>query len=66
MPNSIYYVPQFITVDQENYLIDKVNSSPKPKWTFLSNRRLQNWGGLPHPKGMITEPLPIVYLINHY
>ncbi|XP_021347351.1 alpha-ketoglutarate-dependent dioxygenase alkB homolog 6-like isoform X2 [Mizuhopecten yessoensis] len=35
-----------------------VYSAPKPKWTQLSNRRLQNWGGLPHPKGMVSEGLP--------
>merc|ERR1711892_178106 len=24
----------------------------------LANRRLQNWGGVPHPKGMIAEKMP--------
>ena len=38
----------------------QVNSAPKPKWKQLSNRRLQNWGGQPHPKGMIAEKLPKV------
>lgn len=33
-------------------------AAPKPKWTQLSNRRLQNWGGLPHPKGMVAEEIP--------
>ena len=28
------------------------------RWTQLANRRLQNWGGVPHPKGMLAEPLP--------
>uniref|UniRef100_A0A670ZM94 AlkB homolog 6 n=1 Tax=Pseudonaja textilis TaxID=8673 RepID=A0A670ZM94_PSETE len=36
----------------------QVYNAPKPKWTQLSGRRLQNWGGLPHPKGMVAEKLP--------
>lgn len=57
-PPSIYYIPNFITKDEEQYLLNHVNSAPKPKWTQLSNRRLQNWGGLPHPKGMVAEEIP--------
>uniref|UniRef100_A0A8C2FRD9 AlkB homolog 6 n=1 Tax=Cyprinus carpio TaxID=7962 RepID=A0A8C2FRD9_CYPCA len=33
-PPTIYYVPNFIT---------EVYRAPKPKWTQLSGRRLQNW-----------------------
>lgn len=35
-----------------------VNSVPKPKWTQLAHRRLQNWGGIPHKNGMIAESIP--------
>lgn len=38
----------------------QVYDAPQVKWTQLSKRRLQNWGGLPQPKGMIQEPLPKV------
>ena len=51
VPESVYYIPYFLTKDEEQELLGKVNSAPKPKWKSLSNRRLQNWGGLPHPKG---------------
>ena len=27
-----------------DYFVFKVYAVPKPKWTQLSNRRLQNWG----------------------
>jgi len=57
-PPSILYIPSFISEEDEQYLMDKVYSAPKPKWTQLAARRLQNWGGLPHPRGMIAEDLP--------
>ncbi|XP_054272466.1 alpha-ketoglutarate-dependent dioxygenase alkB homolog 6-like [Macrosteles quadrilineatus] len=58
VPKSVYYIPNFITESDEKLIIQKVNNVPKPKWTQLSNRRLQNWGGIPHPKGMISETIP--------
>ncbi|XP_034156367.2 alpha-ketoglutarate-dependent dioxygenase alkB homolog 6 [Pangasianodon hypophthalmus] len=57
-PPTVYYIPDFITEAEEEYLLQQVYKAPKPKWTQLSGRRLQNWGGLPHPKGMIAEKLP--------
>jgi len=56
--NVAYYVPNFITEEQELYIIEKVNNAPKPKWCQLKNRRLQNWGGIPHSNGLITETIP--------
>ncbi|KAI1317794.1 Alpha-ketoglutarate-dependent dioxygenase alkB 6 [Mortierella claussenii] len=57
-PASVYYLPEFITRAEEQQLLDKVLSAPKPKWVYLKNRRLQNWGGIVSEKGMIAEPLP--------
>uniref|UniRef100_A0A671L6V8 Alpha-ketoglutarate-dependent dioxygenase alkB homolog 6 n=2 Tax=Sinocyclocheilus anshuiensis TaxID=1608454 RepID=A0A671L6V8_9TELE len=57
-PPTIYYVPNCITEAEEEYLLQQVYRAPKPKWTQLSGRRLQNWGGLPNPKGMLAEKLP--------
>ncbi|XP_077972963.1 putative RNA/DNA demethylase ALKBH6 isoform X1 [Styela clava] len=57
-PDVAFYMPNFITDKEEEYLVNEVYKSPKPKWTVLSNRRLQNWGGIPHPKGMVQENLP--------
>ncbi|XP_021347350.1 alpha-ketoglutarate-dependent dioxygenase alkB homolog 6-like isoform X1 [Mizuhopecten yessoensis] len=57
-PPKIYYIPEYVTKEEEESLMKNVYSAPKPKWTQLSNRRLQNWGGLPHPKGMVSEGLP--------
>lgn len=35
-----------------------VYAAPKPKWDQLSNRRLLNYGGVPHKNGMIAEQMP--------
>nr|XP_055055676.1 alpha-ketoglutarate-dependent dioxygenase alkB homolog 6 isoform X1 [Misgurnus anguillicaudatus]XP_055055677.1 alpha-ketoglutarate-dependent dioxygenase alkB homolog 6 isoform X1 [Misgurnus anguillicaudatus] len=57
-PPTVYYIPNFITEGEEESLLQQVYRAPKPKWTQLSGRRLQNWGGLPNPKGMLAEKLP--------
>ncbi|XP_025026925.1 alpha-ketoglutarate-dependent dioxygenase alkB homolog 6 isoform X3 [Python bivittatus] len=57
-PPAAYYIPDFISEAEEQCLLQQIYSAPKPKWTQLSGRRLQNWGGLPHPKGMVPEKLP--------
>ncbi|XP_034430936.1 alpha-ketoglutarate-dependent dioxygenase alkB homolog 6 [Hippoglossus hippoglossus] len=55
---TVHYIPDFISEEEEASLLQQVYKSPKPKWTQLSGRRLQNWGGLPHPKGMLPEKIP--------
>lgn len=57
-PSEAYYIPNFITTEEEEKLLQSVANAPKPKWTQLSNRRLQNWGGHPHAKGMVPEKIP--------
>ncbi|XP_068602789.1 alpha-ketoglutarate-dependent dioxygenase alkB homolog 6 [Brachionichthys hirsutus] len=57
-PPTVYYIPGFITEDEESHLQRRVYGSPRTKWTQLSGRRLQNWGGSPHPKGMMAERIP--------
>ncbi|XP_063995273.1 alpha-ketoglutarate-dependent dioxygenase alkB homolog 6 [Diachasmimorpha longicaudata] len=57
-PPLAYYIPNFITDEEEAEIVKHVNNAPQPKWTQLSHRRLQNWGGIPHPKGMIAEEIP--------
>ncbi|KAF2884905.1 hypothetical protein ILUMI_21276 [Ignelater luminosus] len=57
-PPTVYYIPNFITEEEESYILNKVYGVPKPKWTCLSNRRLQDYGGIPHKNGMIVEKIP--------
>lgn len=57
-PPSVYYIPNFITPQEESLILSTVEKTPKPRWTQLAHRRLINFGGLPHPKGMIAEEIP--------
>ena len=47
IPNSCYYIPNFVTPEEEKVILQNVNKAAKSKWVQLSNRRLQNWGGIP-------------------
>ncbi|XP_028177874.1 alpha-ketoglutarate-dependent dioxygenase alkB homolog 6 [Ostrinia furnacalis] len=58
IPPSAFYVSEFVSAAEESGILSNIYSAPKPKWTQLSNRRLQNWGGIPHAKGMIAETIP--------
>lgn len=57
-PASAFYIPDFITAQEETFLLSQVAKTPKPRWTQLSHRRLINYGGVPHPRGMIAEAMP--------
>jgi len=56
--DSVHYVPEFISPAEERQLLERVYAAPKPRWTQLAHRRLQNWGGLPHNMGMLAQPIP--------
>lgn len=57
-PPTAYYIPNFITSSEEKHILNNFYSVPKPKWTYLSKRRLQDYGGVPSEKGMIPEKIP--------
>lgn len=54
---GLLYSDHYISEQQEEHLLRNVNSNTKA-WKQLNNRSLQNWGGLPHVKGMLPTPLP--------
>lgn len=54
---GLLYIDDFITEAEEISLVGGISSHPTA-WKTLANRRLQNWGGLPHIKGMLPTPLP--------
>ena len=39
-PSTVYYVPDFISSDQETSLLQSISSTPGPRWTQLSNRKV--------------------------
>ncbi|XP_053961144.1 alpha-ketoglutarate-dependent dioxygenase alkB homolog 6 [Anastrepha ludens] len=57
-PPTAIYIPNFITSEDEQRIFSQIDRAPKPKWTQLLNRRLINYGGIPHPNGMLAERIP--------
>ncbi|KAL1961348.1 hypothetical protein VTO42DRAFT_76 [Malbranchea cinnamomea] len=59
LPESAYYIPDFITPEEEERLLRKINSAPVPRWTQLSRRRLQTWpSALTKTNTLLAAPLP--------
>lgn len=54
---SCYYIPDYVDVHTETRLMGCINSA-NAKWTQLSGRRLQNYGGMVHGKGLIPVKMP--------
>lgn len=58
LPPTAYYIPDFLSQEREELIMRQIHRTPMVRWTQLKNRRLINFGGLPHRRGMIPEPLP--------
>lgn len=56
--DEVYYIPDFLSADEQSRLSDKVYGSAQ--WTVLgtTGRRLQQWGGSPDAKLSVVSPLP--------
>ncbi|XP_004294928.1 PREDICTED: alpha-ketoglutarate-dependent dioxygenase alkB homolog 6-like [Fragaria vesca subsp. vesca] len=52
---TVIYIPDFITKNEETLLLKNIYDAPVSKWKSLKNRRLQNWGGVVHEKGLISQ-----------
>ncbi|CAH9072121.1 unnamed protein product [Cuscuta europaea] len=55
---TLIYIPNFIADIEEEQLVKNIYGAPVSKWKSLKNRRLQNWGGVVHEKGLIAQDLP--------
>ncbi|KGO47237.1 Oxoglutarate/iron-dependent dioxygenase [Penicillium expansum] len=59
LPEDAFYISDFITEDEEEWLLQKVKSAPLPRWTQLSHRRLQTWpSALTKSNALLASPLP--------
>ncbi|KIP06874.1 hypothetical protein PHLGIDRAFT_71993 [Phlebiopsis gigantea 11061_1 CR5-6] len=57
--DTAYYIPDFVSEDEEAYLIRKAIESPQQRWKNMQNRRLQTWGGeLLAKSRLLPRPMP--------
>ncbi|KAI0834968.1 hypothetical protein F5Y06DRAFT_146284 [Hypoxylon sp. FL0890] len=52
LPPTAYYISDFITQEEEEAILDKISSAPKPRWKQLTHRRLQTW-----PSDLVNDKL---------
>ena len=58
---DVFYVPDFVTRTEERALLDCISGTEgggSSEWVKLAQRRLQTWGGTPHPSGIVPDDLP--------
>ncbi|GER50709.1 alpha-ketoglutarate-dependent dioxygenase alkB homolog 6 [Striga asiatica] len=55
---TVFYIPEYVTAAEEEQLLNNIYQAPVSKWKSLMNRRLQNWGGVVHEKGLLAQQLP--------
>ncbi|KAJ7161074.1 hypothetical protein C8R46DRAFT_1001055 [Mycena filopes] len=53
--DSCYYIPNFLTEDEEEYLIRKIKGYPQQRWKQLANRRR---GELTSKNVLVAQPMP--------
>ncbi|KAI0062968.1 hypothetical protein BV25DRAFT_1884659 [Artomyces pyxidatus] len=63
--DSVFYVPAFVTEEEEDYLIRKIQETPQNKWKQLANRRLQIWGGDLTPKNVLIPQAMPPFLVEY-
>lgn len=66
IPDLGFYIPDFITVQREKYLLHEIGKISKIKWQQLSNRRLLNFGTQSDLAKGLLFPTPIPkWLTDH-
>jgi hypothetical protein len=58
LPSSAFYIPDFISEDEEKTILDRIANAPKPRWKQLTHRRLQTWPSDLVKDALIDAPLP--------
>ncbi|KAK4242572.1 alpha-ketoglutarate-dependent dioxygenase alkB 6 [Achaetomium macrosporum] len=52
LPPAAYYIADFITEEEEEAILHKVETAPKARWRQLTHRRLQTW-----PSDLVKDTL---------
>ncbi|XP_020108322.1 alpha-ketoglutarate-dependent dioxygenase alkB homolog 6 isoform X2 [Ananas comosus] len=55
---TLIYIPNFISRSDQFQLLHHIYEVSSSRWKSLKNRRLQNWGGVVHEKGLLPQQLP--------
>ncbi|KAK6605595.1 Alpha-ketoglutarate-dependent dioxygenase alkB-like protein 6 [Botrytis cinerea] len=58
LPSKAFYIPNFLTGEEEQILLQKDCHSPKPRWKHLTHRRLQTWPSDLTKNTLLDAPLP--------
>ncbi|KAF4983341.1 hypothetical protein FZEAL_1233 [Fusarium zealandicum] len=58
LPQTAYYIPNFISEEEEQMILNRVSSAPKPRWKHLTKRRLQTWPSDLVNNKLLAAPLP--------
>ncbi|KAJ9608486.1 hypothetical protein H2200_007474 [Cladophialophora chaetospira] len=61
LPPSCYYIPSFISISEEEHMINEIRKVPEPRWTVLTHRRLLSLPSTltgPARDTLLAAPLP--------
>ncbi|KAL6692607.1 hypothetical protein J3F84DRAFT_383329 [Trichoderma pleuroticola] len=58
LPSTAYYVPNFISEEEERLILDRIAAAPRPRWKQLTHRRLQTWPSDLVQNKLLDAPLP--------
>ncbi|KAL4941470.1 hypothetical protein BDV06DRAFT_179897 [Aspergillus oleicola] len=64
LPGDAFYIPDFVSEEEEEWLLRKITTAPQPTWKTLSHRRLQTYPSpLTNSNTLLDSPLPS-WLVN--
>ncbi|KAK7417493.1 hypothetical protein QQZ08_011610 [Neonectria magnoliae] len=58
LPQTAFYIPNFISEEEEQMILDRIAAAPKPRWKQLTHRRLQTWPSDLVKNKLLEAPLP--------
>ena len=58
LPATAFYIPNFVSLQEEAVILEKIATAPKPRWKHLTYRRLQTWPSDLVDNTLLEAPLP--------